>query len=101
MPKMIDPVTVKDALYGLPDIIDANWQSDSESWRTIKKDRKGGFYEKLWGQIPRNVGDTESIAKLKNNIISGCTGTLHSKSSKSVMLPYLLGKLIKFQDLQD
>ncbi|EFE4030879.1 DNA cytosine methyltransferase, partial [Escherichia coli] len=79
MPKMIDPVTVKDALYGLPDIIDANWQSDSESWRTIKKDRKGGFYEKLWGQIPRNVGDTESIAKLKNNIISGCTGTLHSK----------------------
>ncbi|MCZ6953571.1 hypothetical protein EB564_0024825 [Escherichia coli] len=43
MPKMIDPVTVKDALYGLPDIIDANWQSDSESWRTIKKRSKRGI----------------------------------------------------------
>lgn len=50
MPKMIDPVTVKDALYGLPDIIDANWQSDSESWRTIKKDRKGDFMKNYGGR---------------------------------------------------
>lgn len=78
MPKGIAKVTVKDALYGLPNIIDASWQSESESWRPIVKDKDGVFYDKLWGEIPQNVGDKESIDKLQKNIISGCTGTLHS-----------------------
>lgn len=78
MPRGITQVNVKDALYGLPKVIDANWQSESESWRPITKDKDGVFYNKLWGEVPSNVGDKESISKLQNNIISGCTGTLHS-----------------------
>lgn len=78
IPRMITQVNVKDALYGLPEIIDASCQLESDSWQCIKKDKNGDFYNKLWGQIPPNVGDKESVSKLKNNIISGCTGTLHS-----------------------
>lgn len=77
-PEKIKEIRVKDALYGLPENIDENWQTEEDSWRPILRDRKGVFYKKLWGQIPANVGDKESILKLRSNIISGCTGTIHS-----------------------
>lgn len=77
-PGKIEEIKVKDALYGLPDNIDENWQTEEQSWRQISRDKKGDFYNKLWGQIPANVGDKESIRKLRENIVSGCTGTIHS-----------------------
>lgn len=78
-PVDICPITVENALWGLPTKIDEKWQTEEDSWRPVVKARTGDFYSKLWGQIPPLVGDTESINKLINqNIVSGCHGTIHS-----------------------
>ncbi|HGV0046360.1 TPA: DNA cytosine methyltransferase [Enterobacter ludwigii] len=77
-PHNIEQITVSDALWGLPEKIDENWQSDEDSWRPIKRTREGVFYSKLWGEIPPFVGDPESIDRLSKSIVSGCHGTMHS-----------------------
>ncbi|WP_261312971.1 DNA cytosine methyltransferase [Enterobacter cloacae] len=74
----IKPVTVKEALQGLPESIDNSWQTEEDGWRKIIRNNSGHFSSHLWGQIPDGVGDKESIEKLASNIVSGCLGTIHS-----------------------
>ncbi|EAM2187569.1 DNA cytosine methyltransferase, partial [Salmonella enterica] len=75
---IIEQVFVKDALYGLPRIIKKEWQNESQGWRKVKMDRKGEFYERLWGHIPSNVGDAESLKNLEKGLVSGFLGTVHT-----------------------
>ena len=75
----ISPVTVKEALFGLPEFIDSEWLLDEQGWQEINKGVTGPFYNKLWGEIPPNVGDTFSINMLSKSIVSGCLGTRHSE----------------------
>lgn len=77
-PDLIKSVTVKEALLGLPISIDHAWQTEEDGWRKIERNSNGDFYSHLWGRIPNNVGDKESIEKLAFDIVSGCIGTLHT-----------------------
>ncbi|MFH7829255.1 DNA cytosine methyltransferase [Kluyvera chengduensis] len=74
----IEQTFIKDALYGMPRIIKKEWQEESQGWRKVKMDRKGGFYDRLWGHIPNRVGDPESLKKLEDGLVSGFLGTVHS-----------------------
>lgn len=78
-PQTVPPVFVKDALYGLPEYIDGNWQSEEFSWQKILKDKSNYFYDRLWGHVPPDVGDLKSLSKLNENFVSGCSGTIHSE----------------------
>lgn len=75
----VPPVTVKQALFGLPEYIDSEWLSDDQGWQKINKNATGPFYDKLWGQIPFHVGDPLTVKMLEKSIVSGCLGTRHSK----------------------
>ncbi|WP_407439630.1 DNA cytosine methyltransferase [Lelliottia sp.] len=75
---LIEPTLVKDALYGLPRVIKKEWQEEKQGWRKVKMERNGYFYERLWGNIPTEVGDAESINKLKQGLVSGFLGTVHN-----------------------
>lgn len=77
-PEHIKSVTVKEALLGLPVLIDHAWQTEEEGWRKIKRNINGDFYSHLWERIPVNVGDKESIEKLACGFVSGCLGTIHT-----------------------
>lgn len=74
----IQQTLVKDALYGIPRVIKKEWQQEEQGWREVKMDRQGYFFERLWGNIPNNVGDPESLKKLKKGIVSGFLGTIHT-----------------------
>lgn len=89
MPKMIDPVTVKMLCMDYQILSMPIGNQTLRVGEQLKRSKRG-FYEN-YGADPRNVGDTESIAKLK--IISYLDVPEHyiAKSSKSVMLPYLWG----------
>jgi DNA (cytosine-5)-methyltransferase 1 len=76
--KIMEPTLVKDALYGLPSTIEKEWQTEEQGWRSVKMDRNGYYYERLWGNIPKNVGDVESIDNLKKGLVSGFLGTVHN-----------------------
>ncbi|HDL7342919.1 TPA: DNA cytosine methyltransferase [Yersinia enterocolitica] len=78
-PDEIETTLVCDALYGIPRIIKEEWQKEHEGWRRVKMDRMGYFYSRLWGHIPDGVGDKESIERLKEEIVSGFLGTVHSE----------------------
>ncbi|HFM0657786.1 TPA: DNA cytosine methyltransferase, partial [Escherichia coli] len=68
-----------DALYGLPRTIRKEWQTEEQGWRSVKMDKDGYYYERLWGHIPNGVGDAESIQNLKKGLVSGFLGTAHSE----------------------
>lgn len=75
------PVTVEEALKGLPEKIEATWLKEEDSWQPVNKAEfgKGIFFEKLTGQIPTNIGHKDSIKKYhEKNLVSGCYGTRHS-----------------------
>lgn len=74
----IEQTLVKDALYGVPRIIKKEWQEESQGWRGIKMDRRGYFYDRLWGHVPDKVGDAESLHKLEKGLVSGFLGTVHT-----------------------
>jgi DNA (cytosine-5)-methyltransferase 1 len=69
---------VKDALYGLPRVIKKEWQEENQGWRSVKMDKEGYFFNRLWGHVPDKVGDDESLNKLKEGIVSGFLGTVHN-----------------------
>lgn len=75
----IEQCLVKDALYGIPKIIRKEWQLESQGWRGVKMDKEGYYYSRLWGNIPDDVGDLESIEKLKEGLVSGFLGTVHNE----------------------
>lgn len=74
----LDPTLVRDAFYGLPLTVEKNWQTEEQGWRSVKMDKVGYYYQRLWGDIPPNVGDAESINNLKKGLVSGFLGTVHN-----------------------
>ena len=75
----IEQVRVREALHGLPLKIDPTWQNEEESWRKADSPNGRAFSRAIRGNIPRGVGDKNSIRRLENEqSVSGCLGTLHS-----------------------
>lgn len=75
----VEQTLVKEALYGLPRVIKKEWQEESQGWRSVKMDKTGYFFDRLWGHIPKNVGDIESLNNLSKGLVSGFLGTVHSE----------------------
>ncbi|MFJ3002403.1 DNA cytosine methyltransferase [Serratia liquefaciens] len=75
----IEPTLVKEAFYGLPSVIREEWQEEEQGWRSVKMDRQGYFYDRLWGHVPDKVGDSESLLNLKKGLVSGFLGTVHNE----------------------
>lgn len=72
------PVTVADALLGLP-VIDSNWLTEEESWREVKPLPGSLYFQRISGKIPTGVGDPEAIRRYREeNMVSGCFGTRHT-----------------------
>ena len=77
-------VTVGDALEGLPDKIDQEWQTEEEGWRIVRVHGRGFFADRLHGHVPRGVGDPLALKRLRSESrASGCLGTAHSKEVAS------------------
>lgn len=71
--------TVSDALAGLPEEIDPDWQTEGESWQPVKRLSTTFFNEKCQSQNPRGVGDPFALdAFFEVGYTSGCFGTLHA-----------------------
>ncbi|MCX5834902.1 MAG: DNA cytosine methyltransferase [Deltaproteobacteria bacterium] len=89
-PKDIRKVTVRKALKGLPRKINPSWQTEQDDWRICRSGPDGAFGDRLQGMIPKGVGDSTAIKRLREDKkVSGCIGTLHSKE---VMRRY--GKIV-------
>lgn len=74
----ICPVSVKEALTGLPPKIRDEWQSEEQGWRKVRYKLGTPFQIHLSSKIPSGVGDQESIDKLnQKGHVSGCLGTVH------------------------
>ncbi|MDD2878813.1 MAG: DNA cytosine methyltransferase [Rhodoferax sp.] len=70
--------TVKDALAGLPEKINPNWQSDEDSWRPVEELAPSFFNTRAQSLIPEGVGDQFAIdAFNEHKYTSGCFGTVH------------------------
>ena len=75
----IKKVFVKDALEGLPEKIDPNWQKEELSWQRID-DCNSGYLSRLNRTAPNGVGDPVALKKLRRErLVSGCLGTIHTK----------------------
>lgn len=75
----IKDVFVKDALCGLPNKIDSNWQTESQSWQHVDE-CDAGYVSRLNRNAPEGVGNPEAFRKLKKErLVSGCLGTVHTK----------------------
>jgi DNA (cytosine-5)-methyltransferase 1 len=74
-------VEVKDALEGLPQVR-STWQSELDSWRTVKAPRPTWFGSRLSSCIPRGVGNLHAIAVYRKwRLVSGFLGTAHTKKT--------------------
>lgn len=79
-PKKIEQVKVGDALFGLPTTIEPGWQSEEQGWQKATSPRLRTFAQQTRGKIPPRIGNIESIKRLqKQQLVSGCLGTVHSK----------------------
>lgn len=79
--KKYQQITVKDALRGLPTKIDPQNIKEESSWHKVYKENflNNEFFDKVSGQIPKNIGNFEVIEKYqKYDLVSGCHGTRHS-----------------------
>ena len=85
-PDDVETVLVKDALKGLPSVVNPNWQSEKESWRIARVCGNGYFASRLHGHIPKGVGDAVVIERLSNDRAN--TATYLSKT-----LPFCGGEL--------
>jgi DNA (cytosine-5)-methyltransferase 1 len=78
-PISAETVTVREALRGLPVRINPKWQHEDEGWRVVRVYGNGMFAQRLHGLVPRGVGDTEALERLRDEgRASGCLGTVHS-----------------------
>lgn len=76
----IEKIYVKDALRGLPEKINPEWQKEAQSWQPVSDYSEGEFSSRLRGHVPSGVGDPVALTKLKTEkLVSGCFGTLHTK----------------------
>ncbi|MCW5651747.1 MAG: DNA cytosine methyltransferase [Ramlibacter sp.] len=72
-------VNVRDALVGLPDVIDPGWQSESDSWQAVSRLPRSYFNTRAQSHIPAGVGDRFALdAFFDVGYTSGCFGTEHS-----------------------
>lgn len=78
-PTPAEKVRVKQALTGLVEDVDPNWQSESEGWRESDCFGNGYFASRLHGCVPAGVGDPVALQRLKDEgKSSGTLGTIHS-----------------------
>jgi len=73
------PVTVGEALLGLPRIR-SDWQREEQGWREVKQLPEGNaFYERATNATPRGVGSPIALRRLRQfGEVSGNLGTRHS-----------------------
>ncbi|MGP9767413.1 DNA cytosine methyltransferase [Halomonas sp. AOP13-D3-9] len=75
-----DKIFVKDALVGLPEVVDHNWRhANFNHWKEIIKiESERDFYKKLYFDVPKGIGDEEALRRLYSfSEVSGCVGTVH------------------------
>lgn len=74
-----DVPVVRHALDGLPIDVLADWKNSRGGKRSVRVSRGGTFFEAVTGRIPSGVGDHEAVESyVRNGIVSGCLGTVHS-----------------------
>ena len=79
-PSDIKRVFVKDALEGLPEKINPEWQEESQCWQIVGNYNNSYYSRRLRGHVPIRVGNKSAITRLKKEkLVSGCLGTIHTK----------------------
>lgn len=79
VPHDVEPVTVRNALAGLPVHVDPNWQTEEEGWRSSENPGTGYYSTRLHGCVPAGVGDETALDRLaEEGLASGTLGTVHS-----------------------
>ena len=80
-----EPVSVADALWGLPNRILASWQSEEKSWRKVVYPTSDSpFWQRVRGRVPDGMGDPEAIRCLQEkSLVSGFLGTKHTPKVKA------------------
>lgn len=73
-------VKVERALRGLPDVSD-EWQTESQSWRTVKPLGQGHFENRVIGHVPEGVGNPVALEKAAARKVSGFLGTRHGEAT--------------------
>jgi len=92
-PADIKPVTVKEALEGLPVIIKPEWKSEESGWRPYTAMVKTTFSKLITGRIPKKMGDPDSLKRYREKKeVSGCMGTAHSKEVEARYKALEVGK---------
>lgn len=77
-PQKIKPVTVQDALIGLVEEVDPQWQLEEQGIQSVKFLPDTEFSRHLAGDIPSGVGDVNAISLyLGEGKVYGCLGTRH------------------------
>lgn len=72
------PVNVEQALRGLPRKINPDWQTEKQSWRSVRYKIDSPFFDKVVNQIPTGVGCQVALDKIQSNKVSGFLGTRHT-----------------------
>lgn len=74
-----DPVTVKQALRGLPSVRSV-WQREGQGWRKVNLlPADDPFYLRVMDAVPLGVGSPKALERLKHSAeVSGNLGTSHS-----------------------
>jgi len=79
--KLTRKTKIKNALSGLPQKINNNWDKDSEVFKKTKRMGSSFYAKSIAGRIPDGVGDEVFVKHYKEErIITGCIGTKHSKA---------------------
>ena len=78
-PTDAETVLVKDALNGLPEIVDSSWQQESDGWRVSESNGGGAFASRLRAHVPDDIGDPIALHRLRSeHKSSGNLGTAHT-----------------------
>ena len=71
-------VTVGQALRGLPQKIDPNWQIEEQSWQKVHHKIDTPFFDKIVNQVPNGLGCPHALDAIKRCKVSGFLGTRHT-----------------------
>lgn len=89
----IPPVTVGNALIGLPKQIRETWQTEEQGIREVELLPDSHYSQRMQGLIPEGVGDTAAIARFeKTRLVNGNLGTVHSEDVRKRYAALLPGK---------